>query len=506
MVANRLSRQPLPALVDLELDRFTGVPVFRQIARQLREKIDSRALPPGTRLPPSRDLATQLAVARNCVVDAYDELIADGFVEGRGRHGTFVAASVPAVHATADGPAWEPFLLQRVSGDARRAPVRPDDATLDWRPGQASVRTLPLVVWRNACREAGRHLPPQGYGDPRGEPGLRRAIADWMREHRSVHVAPEQIVVTHGTGHALHLVAQALLRGGDLCATEDPGYAGAALAFRRAGASLHYVPVDAEGVLVDRIVEGDTVPVLLHVTPTHQYPMGGRLPGPRRRALVELARTRGMLILENEYDCEFHYAGTNHPPIFSYAPESTLLLNTFAKAVSPSLRLGFIIAPPVAAAALAGFIERERAHVSWPVQKVVEMLLVSGELDRHLRRVRRHYGVMRDAIRQRLTPYADLISLSGDEGGLHVVLSGRDGPFDRNLRAALRSHGIVFNDVRDFTTLEPDTSGFLLGYGHMERTALAQSLDVLEDCVRRLKRRDRRSRRGHSGPPAVTGE
>jgi len=208
------------------------------------------------------------------------------------------------------------------------------------------------------------------------------------------------------------------------------------------------------------------------------------------RMLLEdaLARARSMLILENEYDCEFHYAGTNHPPIFSHAPESTLLLNTFAKAVSPSLRLGFIVAPPVAAAALADLIERERVHVSWPVQKVVETLLVSGELDRHLRRVRRHYGAMRDAIRERLIPYADVITLGGDEGGLHVVVSGQSGAFDRELRAALRSNGVVFNDVRDFAMLGSPLSGFVLGYGHMDSEVLMRSLDVLEACLGRIKR------------------
>ncbi|SAL63604.1 GntR family transcriptional regulator [Caballeronia arvi] len=494
MVGYRSSRQPLPALVALELDAVTGAPIFRQIARQLREKIVSKVLPAGSRLPPSRDLAIQLAVARNCVVDAYDELIAEGILEGRGRHGTFVVASVPIVRDVAIGPSWSPLLLQRMSDGALGAPGRPDTAALDWRPGQASAWTLPLGVWRAACREAGRNLPPHGYGDPRGEPGLRRAIADWLYEHRSVDVGPEQVVITHGTGHALYLVAQALLHGGDLCALEDPGYAGAKLAFQRSGATLRYVPVDAEGVVVDRIVENDAAPVLVHVTPTHQYPMGGRLSGSRRRALVDLARTRGMLILENEYDCEFHYAGTNHPPIFNYAPESALLLNTFAKAVSPSLRLGFIVAPPIAAAALVTLIERERTHVSWPVQKIVETLLLSGELDRHLRRVRRHYAAMRNVIRERLTPYADVVNLGGDEGGLHVVISGRNGTFDRDLRAALRSHGVLFNDVCDFSTLESDASGFLLGYGHMESKALTQSLDVFETCVRQIKRRDHRSR------------
>ncbi|RDJ97947.1 hypothetical protein DLM46_35440 [Paraburkholderia lacunae] len=490
MVATRPSRHPLPALVALELDRVSGVPVFRQIARQLREKIVSHALLPGSRLPPSRELASHLAVARNCVVEAYDELIAEGILEGRGRRGTFVVARVPAVPAAADRPAWKPLLLQRVCHDEIRPPEGSAGANFDWRPGQASTRSLPLDVWRNACREAGRHLPPQGYGDPRGEPGLRRAIADWIREHRSVYVTPEQIVITHGTGHALHLVAQTLLRRGDLCATEDPGYAGATLAFLRSGALMRYAPVDAEGLVIDRIVDDSASPVLVHVTPAHQYPMGGRLSGSRRTALVELARTRAMLIVENEYDCEFHYSGTNHPPIFSYAPESTVLLNTFAKAVSPSLRLGFIVAPPVVAAALVAQIERERTHVSWPVQKIVETLLLSGELDRHLRRVRRHYGAMRDTIRQRLAPYADLVTLGGEEGGLHVIIAGRHSSFDRDLRAALRCNGVVFNDVRDFAMLESAPDGFLLGYGHMDSEALTQSLDVFEACIKRINHRN----------------
>jgi GntR family transcriptional regulator/MocR family aminotransferase len=482
------------ALIALELDRASAAPVFRQIARQLREKIVNHALPAGARLPPSRDLAAELAVARNCVVEAYDELIAEGILEGRGRHGTFVVAKLPTVQSAAAGPRWTPRLLQRIGVEAAGGPPPAQGASLDWRPGQASARTLPLDVWRNACREAGRHLPPQGYGDPSGEPGLRRAIADWLSEHRSVNVEADQIVVTHGTGQALHLVAQALVRAGDRCATEDPGYAGCASAFLRMGASLHCVPVDAQGVLVDRIVEGGAAPVLVHVTPAHQYPMGGRLSGPRRRALVELARARAMLIVENEYDCEFHYAGTNHPPIFSYAPESTLLLNTFAKAVSPSLRLGFIVAPAAAAAAIVALVERERTHVSWPVQKVVETLLRSGELDRHLRRVRRHYGAMRDAIRERLSAYADVVTLAGDEGGLHVVVAGRDGAFDRDLRAALRANGVLFDEVADFTVSGADPGGFLLGYGHMESEALIASLDLLEARIKQIKRRDRRSR------------
>src|SRR6185437_7065752 len=135
MVAYRPSRHPLPALVALELDRASRVPVFQQIARQLRKKIVAHALLPGTRLPPSRELASHLAVARNCVIEAYDELIAEGILEGRGRHGTFVAVSVPDVRAASDGPTWQPLLLQRVRHDEIRPVEGSVVASFDWRPG-----------------------------------------------------------------------------------------------------------------------------------------------------------------------------------------------------------------------------------------------------------------------------------------------------------------------------------------------------------------------------------
>nr|WP_082664568.1 PLP-dependent aminotransferase family protein [Burkholderia ambifaria] len=484
MVASRSPRQSSPTLLNLEIDRHSGEPMFRQIARQLREKIGSAALPHGARLPPTRDLAAQLGVARNCVVEAYDEMIAGGLLEGRGRRGTFIASTAPADLAEEIGHDCQPALLRRLREQASREAV-PVDAAHDWRLGQANVRALPVDVWRKACREAGRHLPPPGYGDPRGDLGLRRAIVAWLHEQRSVQVAPDQIVVTQGTGHALQLVAQALLHEGDLCATEDPGYGGAALAFARAGASLRYVPVDAEGILVERIV-GASAPLMVHVTPTHQYPLGGPLSGARRQGLVALAREHRILIVENEYDCEFHYAGTRHPPLFSAAQESTLLLSTFAKAVSPALRLGFIAAPPAVATALAAHVERERVHVSWPIQKIVEALLVSGELDRHLRRVRRHYGAMRDVIRRRLAEHAGSVTVCGDHGGLHMVIVGRNRAFDLELRTVLRTRGIVFNEVRAFTKLAPDADGLLFGYGHMNESELSRSLDHLTECLRRV--------------------
>jgi len=476
------SRQHIPALLGLELDKCAGAPTFRVIAEQLRVRIHSGALPGGTRLPPSRQLAEQLGIARNCVVEAYDELIADGLIEGRGRHGTFVSFRDIAQKSKATTVASTPLALR---GYMQRFKAESDspDAAFDWRPGQALAHTLPLDAWRTACREAGRSLPPQGYGDPRGDADLRHAIVEWLGEHRSVSATPGQIVVTHGTGSALNLLASVLLRRGDWCATEDPGYAGAVQAFRRAGALVRHVQVDADGISVEHAFSGDKAPLLLHLTPTHQYPLGGRLSGQRRRALIDAARAHGTLILENEYDCEFNYSGTTYPPIFNSAPESTLLLSTFSKAVSPALRLGFIAAPREAAAAVAAFVERERMHVSWPAQKIMESLLRSGELDRHLRRVRRHYRAMRDLIRDRLSSFEDRIEVLGDEGGLHVVVRGRTPEIDYTLQAALHAKAILFDTIQQFSTTCSDTDGFLLAYGHMNPGMLKASLNVLESCL-----------------------
>lgn len=481
MVAYRSLKQPLPALIDLELEADSGIPIFRQIARQLRSRIQNQVLSAGTRLPPSRELARQLGVARNSVIDAYDELTADGLLDAQGRHGTFVAGINNGIGKTGQARPAMPLLSQRLNQPA----LLPGNTAgwLDWRPGQANTQTLPLEVWRNACRAAGRHLPPQGYGDARGDVGLRRAIVEMLREHRSVHVDAQQIIVTHGTGHALQLLAQALLKPGDICACEDPGFVGANLAFQRSGAALEAIPVDAEGILLEPLAQLQQAPLLLHLTPTHQYPLGGRLAGPRRRELVQLARQRGMLIIENEYDCEFHYAGTNYPPIFNQAPESTILLNTFGKAISPALKLGFMVAPQELADTLSNFIERERVHISWPVQKILETLLISGELDRHLRRVRRHYSAMREQIRGRLTAWPGRIGVSGDEGGLHVVIRADQAEQDQRLRAALRAHGVLLNQVADFSLLAPDQSGFLFSYGHLDEAALQRALDLLQRCI-----------------------
>lgn len=471
-------------MLDLEVDRSLPEPLYQQIVTQLRSRIAAGALHKGTRLPPTRDLAAHLGVTRNTIVSVYDRLIGDGLIEGSGRHGTFVSAlRDPGMVAEGSAQKKPPALLVRGHARAGSSAAAP---RFDWWPGQTLVRSLPSTAWRNACRKAGRNLPPANHGDPQGDMGLRSAISVWLAENRCVNARPEQIIVTRGTGDFLKFICGALVRAGDRCAIEDPGHAVVRHALSAVGARMKHVPVDAEGMDVAEAFGDAASPALVHVTPSHQYPLGFRLSLRRRRELVEAAERHGTLILENEYGCEFVYEGSDFPTLYSMAPASTILIGTFANTATPAMRLGFAVAPPNAVERIITVIEQSSAQPSWAGQKIIEELIVSGDLDRHVRRSQRHYNAMCKIIRDRLTPYEHLVSVLGDIGGLHVVVRGRDVVFDAALQRALTRHAVKFQPVASLAVEAPRHGGFLFGYGHMDLAVLRASLDVIEDCIKSI--------------------
>jgi GntR family transcriptional regulator/MocR family aminotransferase len=477
-VRNTLGVSP-PVLIDLELDRHLQKPLDIQIADYFRSSITTGALRSGARLPTTRDLARRLGTTRNAVVAAYDQLIGEGLVEGRGRQGTFVVNGVAAAPATLEHDAHT-LLLRRGDAAAGEESCRPH---LDWWPGQARPYALPDATWRNAFRKAGNAVPPVGIGDAQGEPGLREAIAAWLATHRAIVVDASQIIVTRGIADFLMLLSQRLIRAGDRCAIEDPGHPLVRRALLEASADLDYVPVDDQGFLVGRAFSAEKKPLLVHITPNHQYPVGGRLSASRRQQLVSHAQTHGTLILENDYGCEFTYEGSDYPTLYSMAPRNTILLGTFANAASPALRIGFVVAPAQAARNIASWIGGAHQQASWPAQKIMEELLSSGELDRHIRRSRRHYLSVRRLIQKQLAPLSQYIDVQGMGAGMLVVLRGRTEPIDRALQEALKARGVRFQPMRDLAGPESNPTGFLFGYAHMELPMVRASLELLSSLV-----------------------
>ena len=447
------------------------------LVEQLRAALQDGALPPGAGLPTSRGLAEQLGVSRNTVVAAYTQLTLEGWLQGRGREGTFVAEIQRAQwRATRERT---PALLKRV-GQGRVVSV---PAELDWRLGQSSAIRLPQTAWERASRYGGRFQPPIGYGDPAGAVALREAIARALARLRGLRLGAEHVLVTQGAASALDLIVEALVMRGDVCAVENPGYPRITQLLQRQGAALRHVPVDDQGLVVRAAFDGATAPALIHVTPAHQYPVGVRLSPARRRELIELARRHSTLIVENEYDHEFIHAGQHHAPLFAVAPERVVLVGTFAKAVSPSLRLGYIVATPRTIQRLAALVERTKRHVSWPGQHAMTWLLESGEFDRHLRRVRRQSARLAEQLEHGLERWRGALHAVGEAGGQHVLLLTGTANAAKRLQQTLSARDVVLDPIDAFAAGTSGWQGVLMSYGHMRTGELRAAMVQLDEAM-----------------------
>ncbi|WP_437678720.1 PLP-dependent aminotransferase family protein [Sorangium sp. So ce131] len=395
--------------LSLSLDPAGSQPIFLQIARALSDDIRRGRLRAGAELPGSRALARSLSVHRNTVLAAYRELAAEGWIVASAARGTFVSAELPAppprrfaprAAARAEVPARLGFDL---GAAALREIALPAPGVLRMTGGLPDMRLVPTAALARAYRRALRAAPERllDYGDPRGHPRLRAALAAMLSAVRGLAAGPAALLVTRGSQMALDLVARALIAPGDAVAVESYGYRPAWEALRLAGARLLPVPVDAAGVSVDALAELADRERLraVYVTPHHQYPTTAVLAPGRRIALLELCRSRRIAVIEDDYDHEFHYDGRPVLPLASADTAGVVVyIGTLSKILAPGLRIGFVVAPEPLIERLAllrTFVDRQGDHV---VERAVAELLEDGEVQRHAQRARRIYKARRDAL------------------------------------------------------------------------------------------------------------
>src|SRR5262245_2351965 len=413
---------------DLAIDRASPLPPFLQIARALTDEIRRGRLRPGDRLPGSRDLAGTASVHRNTILAAYDELVAEGWLETAQGRGTFVARAIP--ESSARGAA----RADRGHGPSRRARFVMPDAPHVYRPptlprgtlnlssGAPDPRLVPAGAIGRAYRRvlARRSGPLLTYGDPEGHPALRTALASTLSAARALAVRADDVFVTRGSQMALSLVARALLRPGDCVAVERLGYRPAWEAFRAAGATVVPLPVDAEGIDVQALEDRHArTPVrAVYVTPHHQYPTTVTLTAARRMQLLALAERERFAIVEDDYDHEFHYEGRPVLPLASADPARVVVyVGTLSKVLAPGLRLGYIVAPPDVIeriTAIRSLLDIQGDHA---LEAAIAELIEDGELQRHVARARRVYAerrlVLADALRRGLGESADFTIPNG---------------------------------------------------------------------------------------------
>jgi GntR family transcriptional regulator / MocR family aminotransferase len=458
--------------LSLLADRGDPGPLTSQIAGQLRDALAEGRLATGERLPSTRMLAGQLGVSRTVVTGAYAQLFAEGWVEGRHGSGTYVAAGAPgrpggngATEASA--PGGDPGAL---AGDLALAPsVAP---MIDLRPGIAWTAGIDGAAWRRAWRSAGTRVAA-GLPDPRGSAGLRAALTGYLRRSRGVHCSPAQIVVTRGVAGSLGLIAAALLRPGDRVGVEDPGYPAARAVFAAHGLRVVPCPVDSGGLRVDALPDGLK---LVYVTPAHQYPLGGRLSVPRRRALTSWARDTGALIVEDDYDGEFRYDVAPLPALFGLDPEVVVYLGTATKILTPALRVGWLAAAPWLAARLAEAAAGLGDYASGPAQEALLSLIAAGDLERHIRRMRHDYARRRGAITA-VFGGGGAGRLLGDEAGMHMVLETRVPA--AGIVAAAAARGVAAATLDRYFEGPVTRNGLVLGYGGARLPDVARGCEIL---------------------------
>ncbi|HEX7042979.1 MAG TPA: PLP-dependent aminotransferase family protein [Burkholderiales bacterium] len=420
----------------IAVDPSATTPLHRQIYEAWRTGILSGRFAGGTRLPSTRELARALAVSRSTVTQAYEQLIAEGYLQPVRGAGTFVCRELPdaALRARPQAPRAAASPAVRLSrfgahlGEDFTPPSAPAGAVCFSRWGP-DLERFPFLLWRRLLARQLRLAPRTLFDyarDTRGHEALRHEIAAYVARSRAVVCTPEQVIVVSGSQQALDLCARVLLEPGDRVAFEDPGYLGARRALLAHGARLEPVGIDAEGV---RVADIRGRARLVYVTPSHQFPTGVAMSLARRLALIEWARRQRAVILEDDYDSEYRYSGSPLPALQSLAGDVPVVYcGTFSKVMFPALRIGYVVAPP----ALVPVLTRAKwlcdRHAPVLEQAALADFLREGHLERHVRRMRRLYGERRTVLVDALERhFGDRVAILGEPAGMHLLARFADG-------------------------------------------------------------------------------
>jgi GntR family transcriptional regulator/MocR family aminotransferase len=481
-------------LPPISLERRSSRPLYRQLYESIRKEILRGSLKKGLRLPSTRYLAAELGLSRNIVVIAFEQLVAEGYLESRTGEGTFVTNTLPEeilqVQSRSTGGnrslSARGILIRKIS---LRVPIF--DPRLRYAPfrfGLPALDKLPLDLWGRLllkhCRKASPEIAVHSH--PAGYLKLREAIASYVGVARAVRCQPEQVIIINGSQQAIDLAARVLADPGDFAVIEDPGYLGARSALEGAGIRLLPVRVERNGLCVERLKEKHQKARLVYVTPSHQFPLGVVLSLPKRLQLLDWATRHDTWILEDDFDSEYRYESKPIPALQGLDQNGCVIyMGTFSKVLFPSLRLGYLIVPIdlVDAFVAARWIsDRSSPLVE---QAALTDFITEGHLASHIRRMRTLYmerrGVMMKLIRQELS---DELETWDAEAGMHTVGWLPPGVSDSGVTGAAAKAGLNALPVSSFAMRRLSRGGLLLGYAGFRSEVIRQSMRELGQIVR----------------------
>jgi GntR family transcriptional regulator / MocR family aminotransferase len=452
-----------------------------RVYRELLDAILDGRMKPGERLPPTRVLAASLELSRNTVAAAYDRLSAEGFVLGRVGAGTFVTEAArstrPRRRRSASGPGGG--LRPRAGWVAAPEPtsgVGPPPR-FDFRLGLPDARLFPFQTWRRlVSAELRLGADHSAYAEPGGHEGLRAEIARFVGVGRSVQAVADDVVVTSGAQQAIDLIGRVLVTPGDVVAVEEPGYPPVRALLTSLGARVVGVPVDEEGLVVEAL---PTRARLVYTTPSHQFPLGTPMSLARRRALLAWAERRAAAVVEDDYDSEFRFSDRPLEPLQSLDTQGRVIyVGTFSKMLLPSLRAGFLVAPPALRSALLAAKQLTDTQGPPATQAALARFMGDGQLGRHIRRAARVYRERQARIVRFIEDeLAGQLELVPSAAGLHVSARLRSGDVEHAeaVAAAAEERSVSVATLARYCA-GPPTAGFAFGYGSLSSETAAEGL------------------------------
>lgn len=475
--------------------RDKASPAWRWLYESLRQQILAGSLRPGRRLPATRDLAGQHELARGTVVAAYEQLKSEGYVEGRIGSGTCVCHTLPEAFLQVS-PAGEPKRYETGKAPVALAQYgkgvklfsgyesRPTHA---FRPNLPAVDLFPVELWtRVSTRVLRRATTRMLMGcDPMGYSPLRETIADYLNASRGVRCTAGQIAVVSGIQEALDLTARILIDRGDQVCMENPGYTGAAIVFESNGARVRHVPVDDEGIVVRRLPLDRTR--LVYVTPGHQFPLGVTMSLARRLELLEWSSKTGALIFEDDYDCEYRYAGRPSPALQGLDQQGTVLYaGTFSKTLFPSLRLGYMVVPDFLIDRIEAMKSTTNRHAPVLEQAVLHAFMAEGHFNRHVRRMRAIYAERLEILLTEARAELDgLLTITGIEAGLQTAGWLPPGADAERAAGAAAKLGVEVIPLSCYARGKLSRDGLQLGFAAVDAPEIRRGMERLAKALKR---------------------
>lgn len=490
--------------------RGAAVTAHRWLCTTLRAAILDGQLRPGARLPATRDLARRYRLSRGTIVTVFDQMKSEGYLTGRRGSGTYVNTVLPDALLEVRPPSralrvprtHPPRRLSEAGRRVRPFPPMESRRTRAFRTNQPALDLFPMTLW---AQTMGRSLRRASVdllrgGDPLGYVPLRAAVADYLHSARGVACLPEHIVIVSGVQEALDLVARLFLNPGDVVCMENPGYPGAALAFEAAGARVVGLPLDDQGMVLPGARQDRAR--LVYVTPAHQFPMGVSMSLPRRLALIDWARRSGAVILEDDYDSEYRYAGAPVPALQGLDRHGVVLFaGSFSKVLFPSIRLGYLVMPADVVDRVAALKSVSSRYAPLLEQAALRDFITEGHFGRHVRRMREIYAgrlaVLLESARQALD---GLLEISHVEAGLQTTGWLHDNIDAASAAAAAERRGVEVTPLsrycrapvgRDLSAVAPSAKaeGLVLGFAAVDareiRRGVRELAAALEECRRR---------------------